>query len=140
MIFVDTTVLVYAVGMEHPAREPCRLLVRLCGSGAVRGTTTAEVIQQFAHICGRRRPRSDAVGVARDYVSLFGQLATVGADELDAGLALFEQVPELGSFDAVLAATARLAKASALVSVDQSFGSVPGLRHLDPMSTTSKTI
>ncbi len=135
MIFVDTTVLVYAVGVDHAARQPCRRLIELCGSGAVRATTTAEVIQEFAHVRSRRRPRSDATALARDFASLFAPLAVVGADELDSGLMVFEQVEELGAFDAVLAATARTLKSEALVSVDRSFGLVPNLRHLDPTSS-----
>lgn len=133
LIYLDTTVLVYAVGSDHPAREPCRWTIELCGSKTLSASTTSEVIQEFVHIRSRRRSRSDAVELGRQYARLLGPLAAVGEDELAEGLALFEHAAALGAFDAVLAATARRAKAQAIVSVDDGFRSLPDLRHLSPL-------
>ena len=47
MIVVDTTVLVYAVGADHPLREPCRAVVSGVESGRLTASTTIEVIQEF---------------------------------------------------------------------------------------------
>lgn len=132
MIVVDTTVLVYAVGADHPLRDSCRTLVEWAGAGGVRVTTTVEVIQEFTHVRARRRPRQDATRLARHWMELTGPLLQPTAEDLDAGLALFEDVDEIGCFDAVLAATALRSGASALVSADQAFGRVPGLSWLDP--------
>lgn len=40
MIVLDTTVLVYATGAEHPLRAPCRLLIDMIAQGKVEATTT----------------------------------------------------------------------------------------------------
>lgn len=45
MIVLDTTVLVYAKGAEHPLRDPCRDLVAAIADERIAATTTAEVIQ-----------------------------------------------------------------------------------------------
>jgi predicted nucleic acid-binding protein len=60
-----------------------------------------------------------------------GPIVTTTAD-LDAGLSLFQQHPELGAFDAVLAAVAIAHGADALVSADGAFASVPELGWIDP--------
>ena len=133
MIILDTTVLAYAVGDDHPLREPCRRLLAAHGEGRVTATTTIEVIQEFAHIRARRRTRSDAVAIARQYLTAFSVLAT-NADDLEHGLTLFEQHAALGAFDSVLAAVALERRAQALVSADHAFASVPGLRWVDPGS------
>jgi len=52
--------------------------------------------------------------------------------DLDAGLSLFQQHPELGAFNAVLAAVALAHGADALVSADGVFASVPDLAWIDP--------
>jgi predicted nucleic acid-binding protein len=132
MIVVDTTILVYAVGGDHPLREPCRGLIRQVADGRVRATTTAEVIQEFAHVRGRRRSRLDAVAHARDYVELFTPLLNVDEPGLVAGLEIHAGVDGLGAFDAVLASVARARGARGLASADVAFGDVDGLRHLDP--------
>lgn len=131
MIVLDTTILAYAVGDAHALRTPCRRLLTAHGEGRIEATTTIEVIQEFAHIRARRRTRSDAVTLARHYLSAFAVLAAT-ADDLDRGLALFERLPGLGAFDAVLAAVALDRGAEALVSADRAFASVPNLRWIDP--------
>ncbi len=134
MIILDTTVLALAVGAEHPLREPCRRLIERIGMRGIHATTTAEVIQELAHIRARRRGRSDAVRIARRYAELLSPLLPVDAGVLDEGLRLFEQRQQLGAFDAVLAAAAIAAEAQALVSADVDFAVVPKLHFVQPGS------
>jgi hypothetical protein len=131
VIIVDTTVLAYAVGEEHPLREPCRRLLAAHAAGTIEATTTVEVLQEFAHVRARRRTREDAVKVTRLYAAALDPIVTTAAD-LDAGLSLFERHPELGAFDAVLAAVALGRGAEALVSADRAFASVAELPWIDP--------
>jgi uncharacterized protein len=131
VILLDTTVLSYAVGVEHPLRAPCRRLLQAHGDGRIEATTTVEVIQEFAHVRARRRSRADAVRLARQYLAAFAVLVTTSED-LDLGLTLFERYPQLGAFDATLAAVALNRHADALVSADGAFGEVPNLLWVDP--------
>lgn len=127
MIVLDTTVLVYSVGGEHPLAAPARSIIEGIAAGTVRATTTIEVIQEFVHVRGRRRPRSDAADLGRRFATLLTPLVSPGPLELDAGLALFETIEQLGASDAVLAASAIAMGATALVSADGAFDEVPGL-------------
>jgi predicted nucleic acid-binding protein len=74
---------------------------------------------------------ADAVRIAHRYAAALGLLLTTPED-LERGLDLFERYPALGAFDAVLAAVALERGAQALVSADRAFGSVGGLRWVDP--------
>ncbi len=131
MILVDTTVLVYAVGSDHPYRDACRRLVEAVSEGTLRATTTVEVVQEFAHVRARRRGRADAARLASSYADLFAPLATLHESHLRAGLELWRRHSGLGCFDAVLAAVARDLAAS-VVSSDRAFAKVPGIDHLVP--------
>ena len=121
MIVLDTTVLVYAVGSDHPLREPCRELIAAIAAGRLRATTTVEVLQEFTHVRARRRGPEDAVGFARDYLDVLAPLVVVGEDDLQAGLRLYARSERIGAFDAVLAATASRVNATAMVSADGAF-------------------
>lgn len=131
MIILDTTVFVYAVGVEHPLKEPSQRLLEAVQSGAIQAATTAGVLQQFASVRARRRPRSDAVALARDFAALLSPLQRVEEDDLDLGLRIFEDSDQLGSFDAVVAAVAINRDADALISSDRGFRGVRHLRHID---------
>ncbi len=132
MIVLDTTVLVYAKGVEHPLRDPCRRLIDAIARGELEATSTVEVIQEFVHVRAQRRERSDAVALGGDYVDLLAPLLTVDEERLRRGLALFEHNDRLGAFDAVLAAAAIDIDTTALVSADGAFADVPDLTHVIP--------
>jgi uncharacterized protein len=132
VIVLDTTVLVYAVGADHPLREPCQLLIRAIAEGTILATTTIEVIQEFTHVRARRRDRKDAAELARDYIELLSPLLIVEETDLREGLRLFQEGTGFGAFDAVLAAAARAAGAEALVSADAGFSGVAAIRHVVP--------
>ena len=131
MIILDTTILSYAVGVEHPLREPCRRLLTAHAEGLVEAATTIEVIQEFTHVRARRRSREDAVTLARRYMTALALVVTQ-AEDLTLGLTLYERYPALGAFDSILAAVALNGNAEALVSADQAFGTVPHLPWIDP--------
>jgi len=132
VIVVDTTVLVYAVGAEHPLKQPCLDLLRLRTDSL---TTTAGVIQEFVHVRSRRRPRPEAVGLATAYLRLLSPLLDVPGAAVEDALELLEKHEGLGAFDAVLAATARSAKCEALVTADRAIGAVSGLTVVHPDTT-----
>ena len=130
MILLDTNVLSYAVGEDHPLRERCRRILAHGRSDATELATTVEVLQEFAHVRSRRRSRDRTISMARLFA---GSLAIVTAseDDVDHGLELFVKHQRLDAFDAVLAAVA-LRHDAPLVSADRAFAGVPGLRHIDP--------
>lgn len=139
MIVLDTTVLAYAVGSDHPLRAPCRAIVDAIGDGRVAATTTVEVLQEFLHVHARRGRREAAIEHARDYLRLLSPLREVHADDLEAALLLLAAHPSLGAFDAVLAAVAMRTPPGVLVSADQGFAGVRGLRHVDPADQAAVT-
>lgn len=136
MIVLDTTVLVYAAGTEHPLRDPCRRIVDAVAQAALTATTTVEVVQEFVHVRSRRRDRDDAAELGLACADLLSPLLTVSGDDLRAGLRLYRHANRLGAFDAVLAAAALAAQAEALLSADGAFAEVVGLRHLVPDDDT----
>lgn len=132
MIVLDTTVLVYAKGADHPLRAPCRDLIASSADGRLEATTSPEVIQEFVHVRARRRDRRESATLGRDYAELLSPLLSITGEDLRRGLSLFEQIDRLGAFDAVLAASATAANATALVSADAAFADVPGLPYVVP--------
>lgn len=126
MIVLDTAVLAYAVGGDHPLRGPADGLLGAVSDRRVRASTTVEVIQEFVHISTRRLGRAVAVGLARDFADLLAPLLYPKEDELRIGLDIYEASQRVGAFDAVLSAVAR-SRGNRLVSSDRDFAEVTGL-------------
>lgn len=130
-IVLDSNVLSYGTGEQHPHRGACRDLLGAIGDGRIVATTTVEVLQEFAYVRARRRSRVDAAYLAHRYADLLAPLLPVNAADLSIGLGLWQGHQGLGSFDAVLAAAAMRTGAT-LVSADRAFARVRGLSHVVP--------
>jgi predicted nucleic acid-binding protein len=139
MIVLDTTVLVYAVGIDHEFRAPCRDLLAAVSEGRIEATTTAQVIQECAYVLARQRTREVAADLAADAARFLTPLLLTTEDDVIDGLALWRRHDGLGSFDAVLAATAVRAGMT-LVSADRALGRVRGLSHVVPTADAVRAL
>lgn len=118
MILLDTTCLVYAVGDDHERQASTRALLEVALRGAVAARTTSQVIMEFAHVRGRRRDRQDAASLARDFSDLLGPLETATPSDSSTALTLWQDNPQIGTFDALLIAVAVRTGAEFIVSED----------------------
>ncbi|WIY81998.1 type II toxin-antitoxin system VapC family toxin [Propionimicrobium sp. PCR01-08-3] len=123
--FVDTSVLLHAVGGEHPMRDAARtLLTRIADDLVVH--IGAETVQEFVFHRMRIGQRESAIAMGRDLVD------SVTIHPFDEAIArraieLMADSP-IGGRDAVLAATALEAGFDAIVTDDARFVSAGGLR------------
>lgn len=98
MIFVDTNVFMYAVGREHPLREPAREVLRVKVHDRVPLCTSAEVLQELLHAylpVGRLETLDAALRLAVDLTTVWPVDA---ADVRDARL-LVARHPDLSARD-----------------------------------------
>ena len=132
MLTIDTNVLMYKSGGDHPLKAPCTRIISLIAEERIEAMTTPEAIQEFAHIYALRRGRRAAVQRATEYAVLLAPLRLSEPEHLEAGLQLWVDNEQLGAFNAVLAAVALDTKYATIVSADRAFASVPGLTHVFP--------
>ena len=77
MLVLDTSVLVFASGADHPLREPAVRLLRDVVASRLSATTTPEVLQEYAHVRARRPDRVTAFAQAERFAELLGALTVV---------------------------------------------------------------
>ena len=128
--FLDPSVLLLAVGDEHPMREGCRRVLERAASGDVRIHLSVEGGQEFLFHRLRRSPCERAVEQFDDLLSLV-VWHDFTLEVLRASRGLVAQGHARGR-DAVHAATALLAGFTAIVSPDRDFDGIPGLLRVDP--------
>ncbi|MBI3927769.1 MAG: type II toxin-antitoxin system VapC family toxin [Armatimonadetes bacterium] len=99
MIFVDTNVLMYAVGRPHPLRGDARAFFEDCRRTQVRLSTSAEVLQELMHayLPVQRLATLDAA-----LMLVEGSIHTVWpleAEDVELARLLVDSHPELGARD-----------------------------------------
>jgi predicted nucleic acid-binding protein len=128
----DTSIFVYALGREHPYREPCREIVRKAAAGDLQGEASVDLLQELAHQRARRTGnRTDAAGAARRVAKL-AWWHPLEPDDVQRGIDLFEAHESLGPRDAVFAALAINRGIDAILATDRAFDEIAGLERIDP--------
>ena len=102
MIFVDTNVIIYAVGRDHPLKAEARSLFEhaLTKTGQ-RLVTSAEVLQELLHVylpVGRLHTLQDALELVQRTMS---NIWPVEAEDVLAAAALSGDYPALGARDLI---------------------------------------
>lgn len=131
-VFIDTAVVMYAAGGEHPLRVPCQRLLEQVADGRFEAVTSVEVIQEILHRFTAIRRAATGAAIARDALDLFAPVLPVTHAVMRRMPELVEAHPTLAARDLVHVATCLQEGIRDIVSPDRGFDTVPGIRRLDP--------
>lgn len=133
----DTSIFIYALGRDHPYKEPCREIARLAAVGDLQGEASIDLLQELAHQRARRTGnREDAAKAARSVAKL-AWWHPVEPNDVQRGIDLFEIHESLDAQDAVSAALAVNRGIDAVLTTDRAFDEVDGLERIDPADKRS---
>lgn len=130
---IDTNVLLYARGGEHPYREPCQALLAGAQRGDVTFEASAELAQELGHVLLRRGASPQDAMEAVDKARALCRLHAFDLGVLEGAVRLIRAHPGSGMRDAVHGATALRAGFTEIVSTDRGFDRMTGLRRADPL-------
>lgn len=133
----DTSIFVYALGIDHPYRDPCREVVRRAAAGELQGEASTDLLQELAHQRLRRTGNRTAAAKAARNVAKLAWWHPVEPNDVQRGLDLFETRSDLGARDAVFAAVALNRGIDAILTTDRGFEEVAGLERIDPADEVS---
>jgi predicted nucleic acid-binding protein len=129
----DTSIFIYALGREHPYREPCRDIVRRAAAGDLQGEASGDLLQELLHQRARRTgDRLDAARAARSVAQL-AWWHPLEPNDVQRGIDLFETHSDLDARDAVFAALAINRGIDAILTTDRAFDAIDGLERIDPI-------
>jgi predicted nucleic acid-binding protein len=116
--FVDTNVFIYAVGREHPLRDPARAWLRDRKARRAPMATSAEVLQELLHVylpVGRLSTLDAALRLTLDLTTVW----PVEAQDVQAARDLAMVRPGLGARDLLHLAVCRRYGAEEILSFDR---------------------
>jgi predicted nucleic acid-binding protein len=122
----------YAAGREHPLRAPSQRILERVESGALDAVISAEVVQEIVHrYLAMRRPDL-AVIAATAAMDLFAPVLPLTDAVMRRVPALARDYPKLASRDLIHVAVCQHEGIAEIISPDQGFDLVTGLRRIDP--------
>ncbi len=130
MIFVDSNVPMYLVGVDHDHKFAARRALERLATERRRLVTSSEVFQELLHRYGTAAQRD---GTEMSFAVLRGLVDTVlPVDEADvlAAKDLLFHLPRLSARDALHVAVMRHHEIEEILSFDAGFDRVPGVTRL----------
>ena len=131
-VFIDSAVIMYASGLDHPLRGPCEAVLARVADGDLDAVISVEVIQEILHRFSAIRLPATGVAMARGALDMFAPVLPVTHATMRRVPDLMERHPTLAARDLVHLATCLEEGISEIVSPDRGFDTVPGIRRLDP--------
>ena len=119
MIFVDTNVIMYAVGGEHPLRARARAFFLESLSSGVPRVTSAEVLQELLHAyipVGRMATLDSAIELVENLITT---IWPVEAEDVRLARMLSDRHPGLGARDLIHLACCRRRNVTAIQTFDR---------------------
>lgn len=136
MILIDSNILMYAAGADHPHKLPSVALLERIAGGDVEAIINAEVLQEILHRYRSIRRWGDGRRVYDLTRQLFPVVLPVTAAALDRARDLLDRVASVMARDAVHAAVHAAVVLTegleAVCSYDGDFDHIPGIIRLEP--------
>lgn len=132
MILVDSNILMYAAGTDHPNKASSLAWLERVARDEIDAAVDAEVLQEILHRY-RAIDRWEEGRAVYDLTRrLFSVVIPITADILDLTRALLDEHPGLMARDALHAAVAEAHGLEAICSYDRDFDRLPGLERIEP--------
>lgn len=128
MKLIDTTIILYSLGKEHPLKEPCRNVIYRVITGDISANIDVETIQEVFHIYASRNERQRAVKAGRYLLEIFPEPFQISKNEIFLAISLLDRYPALVARDAIHAAVVMSNKLSGIISEDKDFDMIKGIK------------
>jgi uncharacterized protein len=136
-VFIDTAVIMYAAGKEHPLRDVSRDTLKLAASGQLDAVTSAEVIQEILHRFTALQRRNVGADMARNAMDLFAPVLPITHGVMQRMPHLVERYEALVARDLVHVATCLEHGVEAVITPDQDFDLVDEIQRIAPQDRVS---
>ena len=134
MVFVDTNVLMYAAGGDHPLRDPCRAIVDGISNRSIQGVTSVEVVREIMHRYIAINRSEGGVALAERTLDLFAPVLPLTHALVRRVPDLARRYPALSARDLIHLATCIHEGIEEIISTDRSFDAVNEVRRIAPES------
>lgn len=132
MKLLDTNIVIYSLGGEHPYRKSCQVIINQLEGHLQDYTVNIEMLQEVLNVFWNKRNIEVGIEAVNKLLAIFPSPIPVTGRELALAVRLMGQFRRLSPRDAIHAAVVTIHGLEGIVSTDMAFDQVTGLRRFDP--------
>jgi len=133
MKLLDTNIVIYAIGKEHPCRDACQKVMQQAGDKPEAYGIDVELAQELLDVYGRRGDIARGITAVDEAFALFPDPFPVTRREVEQASELLTFHAHLSPRDAIHAAVVTTYGLEGIVSADRAFEHIPGVKCFDPL-------
>lgn len=137
MNFIDSNVIMYAAGRDHPLKKPAIIILSKIYSGEFEAVSSSEVLQEILYRYWSIDELDKGCQVFNDFISLIPFILEIKSADLILAKTLLLKYRQLKPRNAVHAAVMKNNKISTIISADKDFDQIPGIKRKDIMEFAS---
>jgi predicted nucleic acid-binding protein len=122
----------YAIGSQHPLRDPCRSILEEIKNGSVQVVTNTEVLQEILYRFYSLKRYEQAEIAYHALVGMCLEILPVTRKDMDLALSLLKEYKLITTRDAVHAATMINQEIEELISTDSHFDLIQEIKRVKP--------
>ena len=130
MILVDSNVLMYAIGSNHPNKPRALAFLDRVASGEVNAAIDTEVLQEILHRYQSLHRWSEGAALYSLAREIFSEILPVDVTTMDIAKQLLDGDPTISGRDAVHAAVVSAYKLDGICSFDRDFDRIAGCKRI----------
>jgi hypothetical protein len=130
--FLDANIIMYALGKEHPLKNPCRKCLERIKKGEIIVVTNTEVLQEIFHRYFSIQMPTIAEEIFSAIKMFCKKIYPITLSELERALLLLKEFPSINSRDAIHAATMLNNGIEKILSTDPHFDLIKGIKRIEP--------
>jgi predicted nucleic acid-binding protein len=138
VILVDSNILMYAAGADHPFKRPSIAWLERVAAGKLDATVDAEALQEILHRYRSIRRWSEGRRVYELARAIFPIVIPMDAAVLDRSRKILDAHSQLMARDALHAAVVALHGFVAICSYDRDFDVIEGLHRIEPSTSSDE--
>ena len=137
MKLLDTNIVIYGVGRDHPYKKSCAQLLEQVREGNGEFIIDAELLQEILYVYTNRRERQRGLSIVNDLLNAFPDPLPITRHEIVVAHGLMLLYPALGPRDAIHAAVVQTQRLEGIVTADRIFKQLGVVTAFDPRDITS---
>ena len=138
MILIDANVPIYARGRDHPYREACRTIINQIYAGRQSYAIDTETLQEILHYYTRQEDVNRGIDLVEELMPRVTEIIPITAAEITIAMRILGETADISARDAIHAAVVFQHSMEGIVSADQDFDRIPGLRRFDPIALAAE--
>lgn len=132
--FIDTSIIMYAVGKEHSYKTPCTRIINAIAKEELQAIIDTEVIQEILYRYSHIKQKEKGIKIAKDILLLVPEVLSIKKNDIKLAIEIFDKYPYIKSRDALHTAVMVNNGIKTILSTDKDFDNIDEIKRIDPLN------